>query len=404
MALEIEENWEVRFPNGSCGGNPLTKLAYKAVDRNLTPDYFEKKKRNEYIVPLSYSVIRKTLNAPPFQWGTIDMPTYDDKWYSNGTFASCWGEITPGVNTLVYEKDLAAVLQSRMQETNLNSAMTWFERKETFKAITSKAKMLALAYKQVRKGKFSKASKTLGITLSQRTRKKMRKRDRLDQLADNWLEYRYGWTPLYYDIYNSAHLIALGIHQAHNFVRLRTSESQSGNGGSTIWGHEVGIFGNPRDYYAGRRGMGVDYAIVDPELVLNQACGLDNPLLIAWELVPFSFVADWFIPLGDALQQITAFNGLRFVGGYEYEKTSYHFSCNSWIRYEDISRWNPDGTQHKWVPECTYVRDETTFHRTALTSFMDYRVDPWSLSSGLNVTRAADSVALLASLFRGRSA
>lgn len=32
---------------------------------------------------------------------------------------------------------------------------------------------------------------------------------------------------------------------------------------------------------------------------IPQLLGLTNPELVAWELVPYSFVADWFIPLGD---------------------------------------------------------------------------------------------------------
>lgn len=37
-------------------------------------------------------------------------------------------------------------------------------------------------------------------------------------------------------------------------------------------------------------------------LSIPQLLGLQDPELVAWELVPFSFVCDWFIPIGNYLQ------------------------------------------------------------------------------------------------------
>jgi hypothetical protein len=34
--------------------------------------------------------------------------------------------------------------------------------------------------------------------------------------------------------------------------------------------------------------------------------GLTDPASVAWELIPFSFVADWFVPIGDTLRAIHA--------------------------------------------------------------------------------------------------
>jgi hypothetical protein len=38
--------------------------------------------------------------------------------------------------------------------------------------------------------------------------------------------------------------------------------------------------------------------------------GFSNPLNLAWELVPYSFVADWFIPIGAHLSNLDAYQGL----------------------------------------------------------------------------------------------
>lgn len=43
--------------------------------------------------------------------------------------------------------------------------------------------------------------------------------------------------------------------------------------------------------------------------------GLLNPLEVIWELVPFSFVADWFLPIGDYLSALDASSRFTHEGG-----------------------------------------------------------------------------------------
>lgn len=44
-----------------------------------------------------------------------------------------------------------------------------------------------------------------------------------------------------------------------------------------------------------------------------QQIGLTNPLLLGWELIPFSFVADWFIQVGDYLETLDALIGVKRI-------------------------------------------------------------------------------------------
>lgn len=53
--------------------------------------------------------------------------------------------------------------------------------------------------------------------------------------------------------------------------------------------------------------------ISNPQLSQLQQLGLTNPALVAWELVPFSFVFDWFISVGQYLQGITALHGVTIL-------------------------------------------------------------------------------------------
>jgi hypothetical protein len=47
-----------------------------------------------------------------------------------------------------------------------------------------------------------------------------------------------------------------------------------------------------------------------PHLSELQQIGLTNPALVVWELIPFSFVFDWFVSVGDWLTGLTALQGV----------------------------------------------------------------------------------------------
>lgn len=59
------------------------------------------------------------------------------------------------------------------------------------------------------------------------------------------------------------------------------------------------------------------YKVENRTLASLNSLGLVNPLSLAWELLPMSFVVDWFIPIGGFLRQLTAPLGLEFTYGYE---------------------------------------------------------------------------------------
>ena len=59
----------------------------------------------------------------------------------------------------------------------------------------------------------------------------------------------------------------------------------------------------------------LDYRTVNPVLAAMQKLGVANPASLAWELLPYSFVVDWFLPIGQYLNSWTADLGLSFIGG-----------------------------------------------------------------------------------------
>lgn len=92
----------------------------------------------------------------------------------------------------------------------------------------------------------------------------------------------------------------------------------------------------------------VDHPSTNWNLV-SQALGLNRPLTTAWELVPFSFVFDWFVPIGNALKEVERL-GLNLVDEASVTK-SYALTefCMSEKHEATIS---PVGTitSSTWIP------------------------------------------------------
>lgn len=125
------------------------------------------------------------------------------------------------------------------------------------------------------------------------------------------LEYQYGWRPLMQDIY--------GLYQVVQENALKTNPVIIAHG--TFRDNLSGSATHSTSYTKRRWNASVRTTTVlvakpsDDFLRRANQLGLINPLSLGWELVPYSFVVDWFCPIGNMLEGLTAAAGLSFVTG-----------------------------------------------------------------------------------------
>jgi len=79
---------------------------------------------------------------------------------------------------------------------------------------------------------------------------------------------------------------------------------------------------------------------------IPQMLGLTNPEMVMWELLPYSFVADWFIPIGDWMEARALVQGLKgtFITadkklGLAFPPTSKYFTAQPrgnyrWLEFD----------------------------------------------------------------------
>jgi hypothetical protein len=144
-----------------------------------------------------------------------------------------------------------------------------------------------------------------------------------------WLSLRYGWRPLLYDI--------TGINEAiKNFNKKKTRYSQYAGTKNTDVLHETPY--NQWSYFKVQHVITTTVTVAvrgsvtaDIEIPTFQF----NPLQTGWEIIPFSFVLDWFLNVGNTLAAIsfacrekryTAAKSVYITAERVYEAYSYDFT------------------------------------------------------------------------------
>jgi hypothetical protein len=203
---------------------------------------------------------------------------------------------------------------------------------QSLSMIEARALQLARAYKALRHGRFSTFLHELKMPAT--TKKPVHK-----GTASQWLEYSYGWSPLVDDIGGAVEVLQAPLPKKD--VK------------GTAKNRSVEYFDPPGVSYTrylrtrstiSRVKYGARVQVSNPDLWLANQLGFTNPLTIAWELTPFSFVVDWFANVQQYLELRSDFYGIDVDGAYtttyvtrslQYEWTSY-----GWVGVYDIAQVN----------------------------------------------------------------
>lgn len=255
---------------------------------------------------------------------------------------------------------LEAKLREKIKSATVNVAVALAERKQTAGLVSSAIKGILSFYRSVR-------DKTLFSKLLSRRRKNLppdfhrlqprarqqllRQREgllesRSRDLADAWLQFSFGMKPLYGDI-NAA--VEETIRSCSEGVTVWVStHSERTMKSSTVAINRGESFVCTFDEKMQLRAK-ASYRISDTVENRAVAMGLTNLLQVAWERVPYSFVIDWILPVGDYLSSLdsllsasnlTVYRGMRHDRNYEV----FHRGNSAKSSYIRKVRYLPDST------------------------------------------------------------
>lgn len=164
-------------------------------------------------------------------------------------------------------------------------------------------------------------------------------------IPEQWLALKYGWLPLLQDIHSSQELLKRRWTDGAELLSISASARES------LPKVEQLVDGFP--WYPGARfhrergsvrgKAQIHYRISnDARFDLSQF-GVTNPLSLTWELLPWSFVLDWALPIGPFLESLTYSQGLTFVRGWISLKSE--DTCTVSLRTPTLSY---DGWNRHW--------------------------------------------------------
>jgi hypothetical protein len=210
---------------------------------------------------------------------------------------------------------------------------------------------------------FAEFRQVVGMFRGLRTLEGLGSRLSTRSAANAWLEWQYGWRPLMSDLYGSIEeslrvvINILARFSARASLPIRESRYFS----TTNWGGPVSAL---------RRGNGKQSCTIKIELTvpigleLNRWTSL-NPVSLAWELTPYSFVADWFYDVGSFLRaaETALLYEVRFVRGFSSELYYY-----DGVEYRPAANWN-FGPDYFYVSSNELKVRKSSFERKVLGAY-----------------------------------
>nr|APG77269.1 hypothetical protein [Wenling levi-like virus 4] len=185
-------------------------------------------------------------------------------------------------------------LADNIRGHQFNLAVAAGEGRETISLVAATIGNFAKSIKSLKKGDAGTALRHLGLVSTGNSKGKS-----IDtgDIAKTWLSIQYGWKPLLNDIYESANAFEkLSSAPRQHTYRASTKQVFSFDSSSSVPNWSCASNG-----YLGKRLKITLYE----EMSSARSLGLLDPLSLAWELTPFSFVADWFIPIGSYFEALS---------------------------------------------------------------------------------------------------
>lgn len=293
--------------------------------------YYERLKQNGGNTPLAMRLQGKFLDLPYTSLRESRLQTkmelysdpYEGRLISATKYALVPSFFSVSVSALTRpsEADVIAKLAGKWRQTDLNIGMYLSpEGRESAQMIGGSLLKLANATRSLKRGDFGGFCRNLNELPRSARRKSARAFDQGD-LSGSFLAAHLGWEPLIKDIYNLSENVA----PREKSQRIRASKRNPLRS-VTIpakW-QAKGVKLDTK-----QKGSVAYLGDVSREPTFTQRFGLDNPFLIAWELVPLSFVADYFLPIGNTIDSLGFISQARFskLWRKEYAELTYKVDC-----------------------------------------------------------------------------
>lgn len=372
-AFDVENVRKIGQTRSSCAGawsSGTASTSYsgsvhtKRIEDHTTPGFFSKLAKGECL-PNNGCRIDDITETRTASHGLHQL-NFVGGCYRQQTIGPHWSLRTPLVVLPPHDNDIVNVVSQQARGKCLASI---FDALTTLAELKQTSRLIVNAWGRVedfasRAAKFARRSRSLkGAAVA---------------FGEKWLEYRYGWLPAIYSaedamkafnaMQNGRKLISekSTVSVPFSLSDTKHTTSPTGSGGMGTVNQTDSINGT-------RRYTGAAWGWADS--TQRKYFGFD-PLLTTWELVPYSFVVDWFLGVGTFIKSVSPFGGVAIAGGscsitddYTFEQTwDYSYSAGevgsggpistvkhvrSYLRFGNtpgaVPVWNPNLTPERVI-------------------------------------------------------
>lgn len=307
------------------------------------------KQAKPYDLPLPYVMMTRTTEG-----GNATTMIQADSW--GGHWLGQWWQNHTGLNTRLARthevptwensnwSDLTTMRNARlnrarskfMGEANQRVALAIdaLQLNQTYKLMMENLKTLRNFALALKSGRPSAVGRALGLLKRHPRRSRFGSysvapsdwRSLTADLGSLWMMYSYGWKPFVEDIYNASQVLSAPIEPL--WINCSSHEEINIFETKTVIDGSVITYGNEISGKVFARVGGV-VTVTNHNLHTAKNAGFTNPASWLWELIPFSFVVDWFTTFGEWINSLDDEVGLRITDGYYTVgmKGSSHVTC-----------------------------------------------------------------------------
>lgn len=186
-------------------------------------------------------------------------------------------------------------------------------------------------------------------TLRRRRRGNSRQKKKI--LQDTWLEYQFGWRPLINDISAGSEALSRLIHRRTPFQMVTAKGSASTDFPTPTQNYGSGFLIIPRNCIEKEESVVIYRGVVNLDVTKgismtaqNLGFRWDTFVPTLWELIPYSFLVDYFTNIGDIIQSWS----------YAASNLRWHSRTDLVIRSKELMTGQPswtggNGHEHEWI-------------------------------------------------------
>lgn len=374
---------DISYQNG-----PFEYGSYETMTDKVIPGYHERSKRGEvFINPLGKHRWERTISGGgfSFQNDPQNNPYFEDTYkgyYAIDRKGGTSGHASVPIDVLALQKEAGTKAQADIDSPEFEGLVFAGELNETLRFLRSPLRGFGDFLKDMRRRKNASRFQK-GKTVAQFA-------------GDSWLSYRYGVRPL--------------VNDAQNAIEAVRSVAKKQPLRRTARGYASASDSIEQTELASQYSANVEWT-TNTNRELSVRCGVLYELhrradtfgvsvsqipSAAWELIPFSFVADWFVNIGPYVRAITPKVGVKVLGNWTTTQDIQQSFTTSFVKSMDDKDdviLNPGHCQEQ------YLTEDLT-RAPGLTIGLTHR--EYVLRNGLDIGKIVDSVALIDQLLRSK--